>query len=323
MSSTMCRVIRIRRPGGAAALELGEEEDPGPPGPGEVRLVQTAVGLSLNDVRAGDSGLPAVPGVQGTGVAEAVGEGVGHVVPGRRYGYADLPGAWRTVRNVAADRLVPFPDGVDDITATAALLRGLVAHYLLRRLHRLGPDGTVLFHAAAGGVGLIACQWAKVLGARVIGTVGSAAKAEAALGHGCEHVIVRDRETIAERVAGLTGGAGVSVAYDSVGRDTFAETLECLAPMGTAVCFGSASGPVGPLSFERLRHRSLSVAFPTLAAWIADRGDLMAASEELLEMVGAGMIRMDLIRIHPFEAAAEAWRDMELRRTVGPVVLTI
>ncbi len=322
----MSKVMRIYEHGGPEVFRE-EDEEIGAPGPGEVLLRHTAIGLNFVDTyhRSGQFGadrMPMVLGVQGSGVVEALGEGVRELAPGDRVAYVGLRGAYRERRLAPADRLLKLPEDVSDELAAASLLRGLTVQYLLRRLHRVEPGETILFHAAAGGVGLIACQWAKALGATVIGTVGSEEKAMIARAHGCDHPVVYTRENFVERVMEITGGEGVPVVYDSVGRDTFMDSLECLKPMGMAINFGTASGQVEPFPLQLLHHKSLIVTRPTLATWIARREDLVAAAEEFFGLLREGTIRVAITRTYPLTEVAEAHRDLESRRTTGAMILT-
>ncbi|HKQ60427.1 MAG TPA: quinone oxidoreductase [Candidatus Polarisedimenticolaceae bacterium] len=322
----MPKAIRIHRTGGPEVL-VWEDVPVGDPGPGQVRLRQTAVGLNYIDTyhRTGLYPLPALPAVLGreaAGVVTAVGPGVSGLAPGQRVAYPLSAGAYAEERCIAADLLVPLPDDVGDRTGAAAMLKGLTAHYLLRRTYRVKPGDTILLHAAAGGVGLIACQWARALGARVIGTVGSREKAELAKAHGCEHTIVHGEQDFVARVRELTGGAGVPVVYDSVGRDTFARSLDCLVPFGLLVSFGQSSGPVPPFEVTTLAEKgSLFLTRPTLATYIARREELLAASAELFAAIAAGQVRIEIGRTYPLSEAARAHADLEARRTTGSVVL--
>ena len=314
----MTAVVRIR-PGCSAPVV--EEESVGPPGPGEVRLRQTAFGLDRCGIEAPEEGAAFVPGVAAAGVAEAVGAGVEGIRPGDRMAYADLPGAWRALRNMPAARLVPVPDDIEDETAAAILRRGLAVHYLLRRLRRVQPGETVLATGAAGGVGRLLCQWAAAVGAEVIGAVGSGEKAEIAQANGCSHTVVAGPEDLGAQARGIAGGRGVDVVYDAVGGDVLARGLDCLAPMGMAIGFGNVAGPPAAFPLERLEARSLILARPTLAAWIADDGDLLAASEELFELVGAGKLRPGPVRSFPLAEAGEAIRTLLDRRNAGCLAL--
>jgi NADPH2:quinone reductase len=319
------RAIRIHETGGPEVLRW-EEIEVESPGPGEVLLRQTAVGLNYIDTyhRTGlyPLELPAVLGREAAGVVVDVGPEVGLFKPGDRAAYALHPGSYAEMRVIPADRLVPLPDSVDDRSAAAVMLKGLTAHYLLRRTHRVQPGETILIHAAAGGVGLIACQWAKHLGATVIGTVGSPEKAELAREHGCDHPILYEREEFAERVREITGGKGVGVVYDSVGQATFERSLDCLRPLGLMVSFGQSSGAVPPLNLGILAQKgSLSVTRPTLATFIAERDDLLRASAELLDLVGNGTIAIEVRQTYPLKDAAQAHRDLESRKTTGSTLL--
>jgi NADPH:quinone reductase len=320
-------MIRIHETGGPEVLRY-EEVAVGPPGPGEVRLRQTAVGLNFIDVyyRTGlypPPSLPFVPGLEAAGVVEELGEGVSELAVGQRVAYASPPlGAYAEARLMPAHRLVPLPEGIADEQAAAMMLKGMTAQYLLRRTFRVQPGQTILFHAAAGGVGLIACQWAKHLGATVIGTVGSDAKAELARAHGCAHPIRYDREDVAARVKEITGGKGVPVVYDSVGKDTFETSLECLAPLGMLVTFGQSSGKIPPLETAILAQKgSLFLTRPTLMTYVAAREDLMASAGELFEVVRSGAVRIEVNQRFPLREAAEAHRALERRQTTGSTVL--
>ena len=314
----MTAVVRIR-PGCAAPVV--EEDSVGPPGPGEVRLRQTAFGLDRCGLKAPEEGAAFVPGVAAAGVAEAAGQGVEAIRPGDRLAYADLPGAWRALRNVPADRLVPVPGDIDDATAAALVRRGLAVHYLLRRLRRVQPAEIVLATGAAGGVGRLLCQWAAAVGAEVIGAVGSGEKAEIARANGCAHTVVSSPDGLAAQVFEIAGGRGVDVAYDAVGGKAFACCLDCLAPAGMLAGFGDVAGPPAPLPLGCLEARSLILARPTLAAWIAERGDLLAASEELFELVGVGKLRPGPVRSFPLAEAGEAIRTLLDQRNAGYLAL--
>lgn len=325
----MPNAIRIHELGGPEVLSW-EEITVGEPGPGEVRLRQTAVGLNFIDVyfRTGlykAPALPFIPGLEGAGVVEAVGAGVDTLAVGDRVAYATQPlGAYAEARVMAADRLVKVPDSVDDNTAAAMMLQGMTAQYLLRQTYPVQAGQTILFHAVAGGVGLIACQWAKHLGATVIGTVGSEAKAELARAHGCDHTINYKSEDFVARVREITEGRGVPVVYDSVGRDTFMKSMECLSPRGMLVSFGQSSGAVAPLDPGILSARgSLYLTRPTLFTYTAKPEDLQATARELFEVVGAGHVKIEVNQHFPLRDAAEAHRALEARRTTGSSVLTV
>ncbi|MBI4757267.1 MAG: quinone oxidoreductase [Betaproteobacteria bacterium] len=322
----MSYAIRFHETGGPEVLRV-EDVQCGDPGPGEARVRHHAVGLNYIDTyhRSGlyPVALPSGLGLEGAGVVEAVGTGVADIAQGDRVAYAGgPPGAYSEVRVMPADRLVRLPEAVSFEQGAAMMLQGLTAQYLLRRTYRVQPGDTLLIHAAAGGVGLMVCQWAKALGATVIGTVGSQAKAELARAHGCDHPIVYTRENFPERVREITGGAGVPVVYDSVGRDTFMDSLSCLRPLGMMVSFGSASGAVAPFDIGVLaRLGSLFLTRPTLFTYSARRDDLLAMAGELFEVVGSGRVRVEVNQRHPLKDAATAHRDLEARRTTGSTVL--
>ncbi|WP_018231841.1 quinone oxidoreductase family protein [Thioalkalivibrio thiocyanodenitrificans] len=323
----MTHAIRIHETGGPEVMRW-ESIEVGDPGPGEVRLRQTAVGLNFIDVyfRTGLYPLPSMPGVLGmeaAGVVEAVGEGVSTLSEGDRVAYATPPpGAYAEARIMPATRLVKLPDNIEDKTAAAMMLRGMTAHYLLRRIHRVEPGDRILIHAAAGGVGLIACQWASHLGATVIGTVGSDEKAEIARAHGCDHPIVYTREDFVTRVREITDGEGVAAVYDSVGKDTFMGSLDCLRPRGMMVTFGNASGPVPPFEPILLSKKgSLFLTRPTLFHYTSTPEDLAWASGDLFEVVGSGAVRIEINQTYALKDAAQAHRDLEGRKTTGSSVL--
>jgi NADPH2:quinone reductase len=305
-----------------------EQVEIGAPGPGQVRLRQTAVGLNFIDVyfRTGLYPPPAVPftpGLEAAAVVEEVGEGVSEVAVGDRVAYAGAPiGAYAEARLYQADRLVKLPDGIDDRQAAAMMLKGMTAQYLLRSTFPVRPGQTILFHAAAGGVGLIACQWAKHLGARVLGTVGSEAKAELARAHGCDVPIRYDREDVVARVRELTDGKGVPVVYDSVGKSTFERSLDCLAPRGMLVAFGQSSGNIPPLNLGLLSQKgSLYVTRPTLVTYTAARDDLLASAKELFEVVQSGAVKIEIRQTFALRDAADAHRALEGRQTTGSTLL--
>ncbi|MCP5368831.1 MAG: quinone oxidoreductase [Hyphomicrobiales bacterium] len=325
----MSKAIRIHETGGPEVMKW-EDVEVGDPGPGEVRLAQSAVGLNYIEVyqRTGLYPLPPFPtsiGLEGAGTVEAVGEGVQDLAPGDRVAYAGQPpGSYAEVRLIPAHRLVKLPDGIDEKTAAAMMLKGMTAQYLLRRTCPVQPGDTILFHAAAGGVGLIACQWANHLGATVIGTVGSDEKAELARAHGCHHTIVYTRENFTERVRDLTGGKGVRVVYDSVGKDTFMGSIDCLAPLGMMVTYGNASGPVDPVSPLLLSQKgSLFLTRPTMMTYTAARSDLVATAQDLFDVVLGGQVRIEVNQTYPLAEAAQAHRDLEARKTTGSTVLVV
>ena len=318
--------IRIHRHGGPE--ELVRDAVPLPePGPGEALVRHAALGLNYIDVnhRLGRYPLadfPRVIGMEGAGRVEAVGPGVTAVAVGDRVGYVNPIGAYATARAVPADRLVKLPDGIAEETAAAIMLKGMTARYLLRRTYRVQAGDTILFHAAAGGVGQIACQWAKALGATVIGTVGSDAKAEIARAHGCDHAIVYTREDFVARVRELTGGEGVPVVYDSVGQATFEGSLKCLRPLGLLASFGYASGKPPPFDLFRLNAMgSLYVTAAGLYTYTAKAADLQASAAELFEVVLSGKVRIDPPRRYPLAEAARAHADLEGRLTTGSAIL--
>ena len=323
----MPKAIRIHRTGGPDAMRW-EDVEVGAPGSGEIRIRHEAVGLNYIDVyfRTGlypAPSLPFSPGMEGVGVVEAVGEGVGSVAVGDRVAYAAPPvGSYAEERLMPAGKVVKVPAGIDSQQAAAMMLQGMTVEYLLRRTYPVRSGETILFHAAAGGVGLIACQWAKELGATVIGTVGSDEKAALARAHGCDHPIVYTRESFTERVRDLTGGAGVPVVYDAVGRDTFEGSLDCLAPRGTLVSFGQSSGKIDPFDVGVLSAKgSLYLTRPTLMTYTASRTDLEASAEALFDVVGRGAVRIAVNQTFPLAEAAAAHRALESRRTTGSTIL--
>ena len=321
----MTRAIRFERVGGPEVLQL-QTVDLAPPAAGEVTVRHAAIGLNFIDVyhRTGLYPLPLPSGIglEAAGVVEAVGEGVTEVAVGDRVAYAGGPvGAYAEARNLPAHRLLRLPDEIFFDTAAAMMLQGLTAAYLLRRTYRVQSGDAVLIHAAAGGVGLIACQWARALGATVIGTVGSPAKAELAQAHGCHHVIDYSREDFATRVREITGGEGVAVVYDGVGKDTFTGSLDCLRPLGMMVSYGNASGPVPPVDLIQLSQKgSLFVTRPTLMSYTARREDLLALGDELFAVVGDGRVRIEVHQRYALADAAHAHRDLEARRTTGSTI---
>jgi NADPH2:quinone reductase len=322
----MTKAIRIFKTGGPEVMEYVDVEV-GEPGPGEARVRHHACGLNYIDVyfRTGlyPQPLPAGIGMEGAGVVEAVGEGVSHVKPGDRVAYAARPpGAYAEARVMPAAVLVKLPDNIDFETGAAMMLQGLTVQYLFRRTFPLKGGETVLFHAAAGGVGLIACQWARALGVNLIGTVGSDQKGELAKQHGAAHVINYNKENFVERVKEITGGRGVPVVYDSIGADTFTGSLDCLSPLGTMVSFGSASGPVPPFSLNELASRgSLFITRPTLFTYSAKREDLEAMAADLFDVVGSGKVKIEINQRYALKDAAQAHIDLEGRKTTGSTIL--
>ncbi len=321
----MTKAIRIHAHGGPEVMRW--EDVPTPePAAGQALIAQEAVGLNYIDVyfRTGLYKAPSMPlviGMEGAGTVLSVGPGVGTVKAGDRVAYAGPIGAYAARRVIAADRLVALPDAIDFPTAAAMMLQGLTAQYLLRRTHRVQPGDTVVVHAAAGGVGLILCQWARHLGVRVVGVVSTEAKAELAREHGATHVVV-GTDSLAAEVRRITDGAMVPVVYDSVGRDSFAPSLDCLAPLGTMVSFGNASGPVPPVDLSLLTSKgSLFLTRPTLATYTAKRSDLEAMAAELFEVVASGAVRVRINQTWALSEAAEAHRALEARQTTGSTVL--
>lgn len=318
--------IRIHAHGGPEVLRW-EELDPGAPGPGEARVRHTAVGVNFIDIyeRTGlyPVTLPSGLGREAAGIVEAVGRRVRGVKTGDRVAYTfPSAGSYSEVRNCPAERLVRVPRGVSDQQAAASMLKGLTAWYLLRRTYRVKRGDSVLVHAAAGGVGLIACQWARHLGARVIGVVGSEEKARLARRYGCQHVFNGRVEELPDAVKSLTRGAGVDVVYDSVGRDTFFASLACLKPLGMMVSFGNASGPVPPVApLELSRRGSLFLTRPTLFDYVATRAALESAARELFSVIRRGVVKIHIGQSYPLQEAARAQRDLEARRTTGSTIL--
>jgi NADPH2:quinone reductase len=317
--------IRIHATGGPEVLRW-EEIAAGKPGPGEVLVRNTAVGLNFVDIynRSGlyPMALPATLGREGAGVVEAVGPKVKEFKPGDRVAYVDPTGSYAEVLLRPADRLVKIPAGISDRIAAAMMLKGMTAQFLLRRTYRVKKGDTILVHAAAGGVGQILCQWAKHLGVRVIGTVGSDAKVPLAKKAGCKHVLVTSREKVSGRVKQITKGAGVRVVYDGVGKDTFMDSLDCLAPLGMIVSYGNASGAVPPFSPIILSQKgSLFLTRPTLGTYIAKREDLVRTARELFAVVKQGVVKIAVNQTYPLREAAQAHRDLESRKTTGSTVL--
>lgn len=321
----MVHAVRIHEYGGPEALRW-EEVTVGDPGPGEVRLRHTAIGLNYIDTyhRSGAYKLPQLPatiGVEAAGVVEAVGEGVS-LQPGDRVAYAGPMGAYSEARIAPADRLIPLPSWIDDRQAAAMMLQGMTAQFLLRSTYAVKPGDTILVQAAAGGVGLLLCQWAKHLGATVIGTVSTEEKAELARAHGCDHPILYTRTDFVAEVKRLTEGAGVPVVYDGVGRTTFLPGFDCLKPRGLMVLFGAASGAPDPLDMQVLAAKgSLYVTRPTLFTYIARRDDMMASAAELFEVVHAGGVTINIGQTFALKDAAEAHRVLQSRGTTGSTVL--
>ena len=324
----MAYAIRFHAAGGPEVLKW-EEVEVGEPGAGEARVRNTAVGLNYVDtyVRSGlyPNPLPSGVGAEGAGVVEAVGPGVTDVQPGDRVCYGNGPlGAYAEMRVMPADRLLPIPDGITDQQAAAMMLKGLTTQYLIRQIHKVGPGDVILFHAAAGGVGLIACQWAAALGATVIGTVSSEAKAELARAHGCHHPIIYTEQDFVAATLAVTDGVKLPVVYDSIGKDTFAKSLDCLRPRGLIVSFGQASGPIGPVDLGIFAQKgSLFFTRPTLNTYAAARADMLAMAQELFAAVLSGMIAIRVNQTYPLREAARAHHDLESRKTTGSTVFTV
>jgi NADPH2:quinone reductase len=325
----MTHAIRFHAPGGPEVLRW-EEVAVADVAPNEARVRHHAVGLNFIDIyhRTGAYPLPLPSGIglEAAGVVEAVGSAVSAATgirAGDRVAYAGGPvGAYAEVRNIAADRLVTLPEAIDFKTGAAMMLQGMTAQYLLRRTCPIQAGDTILIHAAAGGVGLIVCQWARALGATVIGTVSSDEKAALAKAHGCDHAIIYTRENFVERVKEITGGKGVRVVYDSIGKDTFMGSLECLRPLGMMVLFGAASGPVAPFDLGLLaKMGSLFITRPTLFTYTAQRSDLLAISGDLFDVVVSGKVKIEVNQTYALKDAAQAQIDLEARKTTGSTVL--
>jgi NADPH2:quinone reductase len=322
----MAKAIRIARTGGPEVLEY-VDVDVGDPGPGEARVRNHAIGVNFIDVyfRTGlyPLQLPSGLGQEGAGVVEAVGPGVTHVRPGDRVAYAARPnGSYSEVRVMPADILVRLPDGISFETGAAAMLQGLTVQYLLKQTYAVQPGETILFHAAAGGVGLIACQWARALGVNLIGTVGSNEKAALAKAHGAAHVINYNTEDVVQRVIEITGGAKVPVVYDSVGKDTFARSLDCLRPRGLMVSFGNSSGAVPPFALSELVSRgSLYITRPTLQTYAATREQLESMAADLFGVIESGQVKIEINQRFPLADAGKAHIELEARRTTGKTIL--
>ncbi len=322
----MPTAIRFHTCGGPDVLR-SEELDPGKPAAHEIQVRHTAIGVNYIDVydRTGlyPVSLPSGLGREAAGVVTALGRGVRGLRVGERVAYVhSTPGAYSELRNVPAERVVKVPRGISDEQAAALMLKGLTAHFLIRRTYRVARGDTVLVHAAAGGVGLILCQWARALGAKVIGVVGSEAKAEIARRHGCRHVLISGRDDLVASVQALTRGLGVPVVYDAVGKDTFMDSLDCLRRLGLMVTFGNASGPPPAISpLELTKRGSLFLTRPTLFNYIASRAELTAAARELFAAVRTRKVRIVIGQRYPLSRVADAHRDLEGRRTTGSTVL--
>jgi NADPH2:quinone reductase len=319
--------VHIHSNGGPEVLEVVSVEV-GEPAPGEVRIRQSAIGLNFSDIyqRRGAHGpyaptpFPVTLGGQGAGIIDAVGSGVTEFRVGQSVAYIH-PGAYQAVRNVPASRVIALPEYISEELAGATLLRGLTAEYLLRRLYIVKPGDTVLIHAAAGGMGVILSQWAHALGATVIGTVGAEAKIETALAHGCHHVINYRSGDFASQTLALTGGLGVHVVYDAVGKDVFLPSLDCLRPLGIAISYGTASGDVQNFDLQRLHAKSLSVSRPTLRTFIAETAQLRGSAAVLFDAVRSGMLRLAVNHRYALSDVRRAHQDLENRVTTGAPVL--
>ena len=322
----MARAIRFHKAGGAEVLQM-DDVPVGDPGAGQARIRHTAIGVNFVDTyqRSGlyPMQLPQVAGNEGAGVVEAVGAGVTDLKAGDRVAYTGLTGSYCEQRVVPADRMVKLPQGISEETAASMMLKGLTVHYLIFSTYAVKKGETVLWHAAAGGVGLIACQWLKALGVTVIGTAGSEEKMALAKAHGAEHVINYNKENFVERVKGITGGKGVPVVYDGVGKSTWEGSLDCLRPRGLVVSFGNASGPVPPVNLGILSTKgSLYVTRPTLATHIASRADLLERSNALFDVVKSGQVKIETTARYKLADAQQAHRDLESRKTTGSIILT-
>jgi NADPH2:quinone reductase len=323
----MTHAIRIHQNGGPGVLQW-EEVEVGEPGPGQVKIRQEAAGINFIDVyhRTGlyKQDMPFTPGVEGAGVVEAVGDGVTNVKTGDRIAYAGPLGGYAEQRLIDADRAVKLPKGISTEQAAGMMLQGMTAQMLLRSVYPVKGGDTILVQAAAGGVGLIMCQWAAALGATVIGTVSTEEKAELARNHGCAHPIVYTKQDFVVEVNRITAGEKLPVVYDSVGRDTFMKSLDCLRLRGLMVSFGNASGPVDPISPLLLSQKgSLYLTRPTLFHYVATREELEKSASELFDMVESGKVKIEVKQRFPLKQAAEAHRQLEARRTTGSTILTI
>lgn len=321
----MTRAIQVHSVGGPEVLKISDVVL-GNPGPGEALIRQTAIGVNYIDIyhRAGlyPQPMPFIPGMEGAGVVEAVGPDVSNLKIGDRVAYAGLIGAYTERRLAPANRLISLPDFISDEVAAAVMLKGLTAQALLRQVHKVGPGETILIHAAAGGLGTILCQWAAHLGATVIGTVSSEAKAARAKASGCHHVIIYTQENFVERVAELTGGRKVSVVYDSVGKTTFSGSLDCLAPKGLLVICGASSGPTPPIDPGLLGQKgSLFVTRSIVFTYIATRAELEAAVADLFRTIASGTLKLPPNQRYPLAEAHRAHRDLEARQTTGATIL--
>ena len=321
----MAKAVRYHKQGGPEVLQL-DDVQVGDPGQGQVRIRHTAIGVNFVDTyqRSGlyPMQLPAVAGNEAAGVVDAVGAGVADLKVGERVAYTGLPGSYCEMRLVPADRMVKLPQSISDEQAASMMLKGLTVHYLIHTTYPVKKGETVLWHAAAGGVGLIACQWLKALGVVTIGTAGSDEKTALAKAHGADHVVNYSTEKFVDRVKAITGGKGVPVVYDSVGKSTWEGTLDCLSPRGLVVSFGNASGPVAPVNLGILSTKgSLYVTRPTLATHIASRADLVERSNSLFDIVKSGKVKIETTAKYKLADAQQAHRDLESRKTTGSIIL--
>ena len=318
--------MQIHKYGGPEVLSW-EEIDLPPLKVGEILIRHTAIGFNFVDIyhRTGQFGhkvnFPLILGSQGVGVVEEIGEGVKDLNVGVRVAYSNLLGSYAEARVVPASRMVQLPNDISDELAAAAFLRGLTAHYLLKRLYKVKPGETILVHAAAGGVGLFICQWAKAMGANVIGTVSTDAKAKIVRAYGCDHPIIYTRENFVDRVMKITKGVGVPVVFDSVGKDTFMQSLDCLSPMGVGINFGTASGQVKAFPLQYLHKKSLIISRPTLATYIAERKDLEQASSEVFEVLRNDIVKVNITEQYKLQDAYQAHEAIESRKTTGAMIL--
>jgi NADPH:quinone reductase len=325
-SLTMTRVVRVHAYGGPEVLRV-EDVAVGAPGPGQVKLRQTAIGLNYIDVyvRTGlypQVSMPFIPGQEGAGIVTDVGQGVTGLKAGDRVAYAAGPGGgYAEERLIAADKVVKLPDGIDDKTGAAMMLQGMTVEYLLNRTYKVGPGTVLLLHAAAGGIGLIACQWARALGATVIGTASTPEKMALAKANGATHMIDSKTENFVEKVREFTAGKLCDVVYDSIGKDTFPASLDCIKPRGLFVSFGNSSGPVASFNLGILNTKgSLYVTRPSMGAYTSTRADLLASANALFAMVTAGRIKIAVNQTYPLSRVADAHRDLEARKTTGSTV---
>lgn len=323
----MTKAIRMYETGEPEVLRW-EEDDPGKPETGEALVRHEAVGLNFIDVyhRTGLyplPSLPAVPGLEGAGIVEEIGEGVSEIAVGDRVAYAGIPpGAYAEIRRIPAHRLVKLPDGISTSQGAAMMLQGMTARYLLKGCYDVKKGDVILIHAAAGGVGSIVCQWANFLGATVIGTVGSPEKAEIARLNGCDHPILYNEEDFAAKAREITAGKGVDVVYDSVGQETFMQSLDCLRPLGLLVSFGQASGSVPPVDISVLSAKgSLFLTRPTLMSYTAEREDLLVHAQDLFDVVLSETVKIEVKQTYALAEADQAHRDLEARKTTGSTIL--